>query len=920
MTIQRLSQLDFASSGTVKPLKVCVASFFGAAKSGGVGTATSALIKHLASAGHKVTLLYTLVHEGRPLNVEEHGTGENSWHYWKKNLEADGVALEFIPHQGHHREWAKKSWLVKEFIAKHDFDVVYFNDWQGNGYYSLLAKRAGMAPFSTQLHCVITHSAKQWICDSNNEYLDDPNDIEHISLERKSIEMADVVIGPSHYILREYESYGWMLPEQSFYQPLPLELSDMTSMRAAPAKAEKVPINEIVFFGRLEARKGLWIFCEALDRVADKLKGKTVTFMGPVTFAYGLSSAMQIVERSARWPFQIRLLTGLDTDQALEYLKTGNRLAVMPSLADNSPCVIYECIETAVPFVSTLGSGTAELIDSNSLPEVMVEPNVTALAAKLEDIVEHGASLARPSFDSDENLATWSKWHRYVAANKLRLLRPPKPSAGRLAIVDVPLFVFIDDGNRGLGQLAENLAAHLKRFDKGASFIVLTSRRGAVKDLLSHLFSGGKNPPIRIFDPSEIDDARAVILSSQFVFFLDADVEILTPFFALALDMLARNPSAPVTCVGAVQRDKHTGASIENLPMGDLPGLSVFARSIGGPVWGVVPSAQSESLKDLELYDRQIDSFIPAAALGNIFMHRCRLANGTVELIPIVGAITHRGNSEFPPAAKMDDLRAYCGALGINPSLAGGGPAWFAIATYGPNPWEVLPETDAALPLPPPLPTVDDSALNDPALLSMAFRRPEFAFQLEASAGASPDRLQQLNRVALAVARQSSVLDLLRLLDKGAGVEFGPDGIRAVGWQAAKEVSDPNSGSAGKTLDSVALYVDARLRIEGRRLRSNASLRAGGPAKLVFLDVPLSGQSSLHVDIRSRGFERSFVRAMVIDQGSGQQIGEDSARISRTDPAQLTIDLYKLYGPATVVVEFSGAEKMEVFLDAIAAR
>src|SRR4051812_28231552 len=352
MTIQRLSDLEFDAAGASKPLKICVASFFGAAKSGGVGSATSALIKHLASIGHKVTLLYTLVHKGKPLNVEEHGSGVDSWPYWTKLLAARGISLEIIPHQGHHRDWAQKSWLVKEFLAKHDFDVVYFDDWQGTGYYSLLAKRAGLAPFSSQLHCVITHSTKQWICASNNEYLDDPSDLEVMALERKTVEMADVVIGPSRYLLQEYKSYGWDLPEQTFHQFYPFTTS------VAPASTDNVAIGEFVFFGRLEARKGLWLFCEALDRIADKLKGKVVTFLGPVTYAYGISVATQIVERSARWPFQVRLLTGLDTGQALEYLKAGNRLAVMPSLADNSPCVIYECIEAAVPFVSTLASGT----------------------------------------------------------------------------------------------------------------------------------------------------------------------------------------------------------------------------------------------------------------------------------------------------------------------------------------------------------------------------------------------------------------------------------------------------------------------------------------------------------------------------------------------------------------------------------
>ncbi len=917
MSVQRLADLDLGSAGVGKPLKICVASFLGTGGTGGVGTATLALVKHLAASGHKVTQLWTAVHKGKPINVDEPGAGKRTWQYWTKDLEANGIALDFIPHQGDHREWAQKSWLVKEFIAKGDFDVVYFNDWQGAGYYSLLAKRAGMAPFATQLHCVITHSTKQWICESNSEYLQGPSDIEVIGLERKSIEMADVVIAPSRYILREYESYGWRLPEQTFQQPLPIALRPTASAEAQQAAGHTVPIDEIVFFGRLEARKGLWLFCEALDRLGSKLRGKVVTFLGPATHAYGISTATQIVERSARWPFQIRLLTGLDTSQALQYLKTGNRLAVMPSLADNSPCVIYECIASAIPFVSTSGSGIEELIDRSSLPAVLAEPNVKALAEKLDDVLERGATLARPGFDSEENLETWSKWHNYIATNRLRLVKAPKGATGQPVVVGVPLLIFIDNGTCELGQLVQNLVSHRKRFGGGARYILLSSRRGAIKNLLSNLLEGGKSPPIELFDPSEIERARKIILSSRFAFFVDADVEMLTPFFVLALDMLARNPSSLVTCVGAVRYDKNAAPSIERLPVGDIAGVSVFGRSLGGPVWGVSPATINELLKKLELYDRQADRFVSSSALGDIFTHRCRVANVPIELIPVVGAVIHRESLESQPETRTEDPRAYCRAMGLNPSLASGGPAWFAMATFGPNPWEILPTTDGLFPLPAPTRAVSQSELAEPSLLAAALGRPELAFQLEGSAGASPERLQTLNRVAVEVARQSSVVDLLGVLAEGRGTEFGPDGFRGITWQTPKETSDTIAEST--KLDSVVVYVDARLRLELRKIRANASLRSGGPARLVFFDVSLSGQSSLNIAVRSRSLDPLFFRAIAIDQGSGQEIGEKSVRLTRSAPADLSINLYKIYGPAAVVMEFSGVDKMEVLFDALAA-
>src|SRR4029079_647142 len=215
-----------------------------------------------------------------------------------------------------------------------------------------------------------------------------------------------VVIGPSRYLLCEYERYGWRLSGQTFHQHFPIVDEPRRS-----CGDEAIRIDELAFFGRLETRKGLWLFCEALDRISDQLRDKSVTFLGKITDA-GVSSGLQLLNRSTKWPFPIRLLTDSDRDDAIAYLKQGNKLAVMPSLADNSPCVIHECIEARVPFISTLGSGIQELVDPQCWPHMMFEPTVHSLAETLVRVLDEGAKLGRPSIDPQENISAWSAWHR----------------------------------------------------------------------------------------------------------------------------------------------------------------------------------------------------------------------------------------------------------------------------------------------------------------------------------------------------------------------------------------------------------------------------------------------------------------------------------------------------------------------------
>lgn len=60
-------------------------------------------------------------------------------------------------------------------------------------------------------------------------------------------------------------SQGWVLPEQSFVHPniLPAPFELPTVIPAPDARTgSRVHVKEFVFFGRLERRKGLWIFLD----------------------------------------------------------------------------------------------------------------------------------------------------------------------------------------------------------------------------------------------------------------------------------------------------------------------------------------------------------------------------------------------------------------------------------------------------------------------------------------------------------------------------------------------------------------------------------------------------------------------------------------------------------------------------------
>src|SRR5262249_2136566 len=101
--------------------------------------------------------------------------------------------------------------------------------------------------------------------------------------------------------------------------------------------------------------------------------------------------------------------TELDSVQALDYLTQPGRLAILPSLMDNSPLTVRECLRAGVPFLASRVGGIPELVRAADHPAVLFSLRAADLAGRM------GAALAkpaRPAFDERTNREAWLDWHR----------------------------------------------------------------------------------------------------------------------------------------------------------------------------------------------------------------------------------------------------------------------------------------------------------------------------------------------------------------------------------------------------------------------------------------------------------------------------------------------------------------------------
>lgn len=418
--------------------RVCIAAYelVGPTRTGGIGTAYTSLAEALADAEHEVTVLFT--------GWEE--IGAEPFAHWARHYRARGIDLQRLPpadprwiETGHRH--AVRSYeayrRLRELERERPFDVIHFPEVLGHGYYTLCARRLGIA-FSESTIVVGTHSSTSWVLEANGTVFQAIDDFADDFIERRSVEMCDVLISPSAYMLDWVRSRGWALPERHFVQQY------VRSRAAAPAGTDAGDAEaehghtELVFFGRLEPRKGLRVFCDALDLLAAERPDLDcqVTFLGKRSSIDGIDAGEYLDRRRAAWPWEAHVIDYLGQPEAIAHLRApGRRLTVIPSLADNSPNTVYEALALRIPFIASRVGGTAELIDPRDVARATFDPEAdrptrtahgtAALAERIATALDGTLHAPRPAVDPDACREAHVRWHATVSPPPAVERRPP---------------------------------------------------------------------------------------------------------------------------------------------------------------------------------------------------------------------------------------------------------------------------------------------------------------------------------------------------------------------------------------------------------------------------------------------------------------------------------------------------------------
>ncbi|MFN8390028.1 MAG: glycosyltransferase [Bdellovibrionota bacterium] len=539
---------------------------------GGLDTAHVILAEAFASCGFEITLFFA---------GEEHISSEKEQAFRELHPRLTLEVLppiDLIPTGPFARHRSEQTYRA---LKDRNFDVIIFHERQGVPYYSMLAKYAGIA-FHSTLMVIAAGGPTQWSLEANRELPSNIDLLEMQFMERQSVELADAIWTETEYMQRWLLDAGWNLPGKRIVFPLALEMRTRTF---APRRAVGTD-PEIVFFGRLETRSGIELLADALDIIEARHPGRAlqVTFIGPLGNVGAKPANVYVRERAHRWRHSIQL-AGETTHRALsDYLSSGDKVVVIPSVADNVSHALRECCANRMPLIAAAVGGISELLDPSCHAEVLFEGRPEDLATKLLNVLGGARPIGVSSSGAKSHLESAREFAANLAASPVAVSREPD----RLPRVSV----CITHRNRS-GTLRQALESIARQSTRPHEIIIVDDGSDDPKSIafLQSLEPAQNGAPIVVIRAerqcrSSARNLAAASASGDYIFFLEdenlAQSDAINLCVRTALNTGADIVTCFLDCFEGTGHPDDTKTRIRYLPLGNVPESALFSNLFGG--------------------------------------------------------------------------------------------------------------------------------------------------------------------------------------------------------------------------------------------------------------------------------------------------------------------------------------------------
>ena len=539
------------------PRRVTVVAFElrGFVPAGGMGTATTFLALALARMGNSVEILLGI---NAPEAMDPH---------WADIYAHAGVRIRAAPRPDERVEpWHfMHARSIELGLHEDPPDVVVAPDFGAPAYTALRLRDAGLA-FEETLFVVFCHGSRRYALDLSPNLA--PNDLRHVLAfgihEQASVELADVAVSPSAYLLDWMRSQGWRLPARTHVIPY-FTRSTATGepVAKAPVRSDGSRLERLAFFGRLDERKGLRPFAAGLNALEPKLlDGIELEFVGKTTGTWTSDRVEALLAETTKRALRgVSFATQLDQHEALARLSRPGTLAVMPSLLENSPNAVYECLEHGIPFIASNVGGVPELIAGDDHARVLFEPTADGVEATLRRVLSAHRVPAppQPAFGSTESSERWAD------VVEMRPARRPYSATGPVDVVVV---------HRGSEDALSRCLAALERQTHGDFQVIVVAAGERECD-------GGRADVVVRSEAESVEGARRAGLragSAPYVVFLE-DEDVVED--ELLATLVRARSASDADVVGCAIRLVTADGDRLHFFSGDPGGLGVLSNAYG---------------------------------------------------------------------------------------------------------------------------------------------------------------------------------------------------------------------------------------------------------------------------------------------------------------------------------------------------
>jgi len=210
-------------------------------------------------------------------------------------------------------------------------------------------------------------------------------------LERSQARRSARVISPAR-VLADRVARRWRI-EAGAITLVPTGIS-LPRPELGPVPAELQGVEYVLYFGRLEERKGVDTWVEALPAVLRSRPSLHAVFVGEDMGMGGRSFEERARERCPDQSGRLHFLPAMSHARLFPIVAAA-RLVVMPSHWESLANTCLEAMALSRTVVATSGSGFSEVI-TDQVDGFLVPPgDATALAARVSDLADDDVRLAR---------------------------------------------------------------------------------------------------------------------------------------------------------------------------------------------------------------------------------------------------------------------------------------------------------------------------------------------------------------------------------------------------------------------------------------------------------------------------------------------------------------------------------------------